>query len=86
MSDKSKFKSTWFYASVAQDSKRHVDLDDYSKRLVKIYEDFDSDGYDIINVIPINFGESEPSGFLNQGTFSITRGATVIAKRRDDQK
>ncbi|WP_394183699.1 hypothetical protein [Marinomonas posidonica] len=104
-----KFISNWFYSSLGKydvekgifkktteqhHSQRYVDFDEFSEQLRKMYEDYDSEGYDVVNVIPIQMGQSEQSiaktkelisqsNYLGDVGFSITRGAVVIGKRRD---
>jgi len=104
-----KFISNWFYASLGKyevekglfkkrterhASERYVDFDEYSENLRKMYEDFDSEGYDIVSVVPIQMGQSEASigqtkellsesNYLGDVGFSITRGAVVIGKKRE---
>ena len=98
-----KFRTTWFWASlgkfdvekgfifkkkVTEVSKRNVDFDEYAQSLQKAYTKFDSDGYDVINVVPITMGSSEAcnqSGGVYVGDvgFSITRGAVVVGKIRE---
>ncbi|EPC3544865.1 hypothetical protein [Aeromonas hydrophila] len=100
MSDK--FISTWFYASLDTYKKdtgfirtkmeefhtqRSVNLDEYSALLAEKYNEMDSLGYDVVNVLPISMGQSDHCTQAN-GTyvgdvgFSITRGAVVIGKKR----
>ena len=104
----SKFKSMWFYASLGtydvekglfvkrkekHHSERYVDFDEYAERLRNAYETFDSEGYEVINVTPINMGQSEQSiaktkelfsqsNYVGDVGFSITRGAVLIAKKK----
>ena len=106
----SKFISTWFYASLGKydvekglfkkkteqhHSERYVDFDDYAEKLRQTYEEFDAEGYDVINIVPIAMGQSEASigqtkelisqsNYLGDVGFSITRGAVVIGKQRDE--
>jgi hypothetical protein len=69
-----KFKSTWFYSSLGtyiKDvgiigkkekefySQRRVNLDDFANSLQEKYEDLDSEGDDVVNVVPITMGQSE---------------------------
>ena len=67
---------------------RTVDFDKFANKLTEIYEGFDSDGYDVINVVPISMGQSEEmrskAGYLGEVGFSITRGAVVIGKKREN--
>lgn len=98
-----KFVSRWFYASLEKYvvdvgilkskneerySDRSVDLDNYAKNLRNIYEELDTEGYDVINIVPISMGQSEEmrskSAYLGEVGFSITRGAVVIGKKRDN--
>ncbi len=106
----SKFISKWFYSSLGTYevekgilkkkkeeyySQRYVNFDEYANSLREIYEEFDNDGYDIVNVTPIQMGQSEASvgqtaeliskkQYLGDVGFSITRGAVVIGKKRTD--
>ncbi|MDD2685692.1 MAG: hypothetical protein PHY62_06000 [Gallionella sp.] len=68
-------------------SQRYVDFDGYAEQLTKIYEELDSDGYDVINIVPISMGQSEEmrskAAYLGEVGFSITRGAVVIGKKRE---
>lgn len=66
--------------------------DHYAEMLAKTYNDMDDHGYDVVNVVPINTGASEPySGVLKNGKkhymgekcYSVTRGAIVVGKRRE---
>lgn len=105
----SKFISHWFYASLGtfdvekglffkktekQHSERYVNLDEYAEKLRKTYENFDADGYDVVEVTPIVMGQSEASigktkqliserTYLGDVGFSITRGAVIIGKLRE---
>ena len=69
-----KFKTTWFYAAlgnfdvkqglifkktVKEISNRNVDFDEYTQGVQNAYESFDAEGYDVINVIPIQIGATE---------------------------
>jgi len=68
-------------------SQRYVDFDSYADLLTKIYEELDSDGYDVVNIVPISMGQSDEmrsqAAYLGQVGFSITRGAVVIGKKRE---
>jgi hypothetical protein len=102
----SRFKTAWFWTSlgkfdgqkgffikekVTKLTQRHIDLNEYAQNLLQVYEQFDSEGYDVINVVPISMGTSEictrqPSGtgsFAGDVGFSITSGAVVVGKKRD---
>ena len=89
-----KFKSTWFYAELEsydqgrKVSQRSVNYVDYANRLQAIYESFDDEGYDVIQVVPIASGTSEQcvtrrGDYVGDVGFSITRGAVVIGRRRE---
>ena len=105
----SKFISKWFYASLGtyevkkgfikkkkenHHTQRYVNFDEYADSLRSIYEEFDDAGYEVINVTPIQMGQSEASigqttelistkQYLGDVGFSITRGAVVIGKKKD---
>ncbi len=76
----SKFKSTWFRASLGEGktSNQSVDYDNYAELLIEAYEKLDADGYDVINVVPITMGEIAYGDI----PFSITRGAVLVGKKR----
>ena len=105
-----KFTTTWFYASLGKydvekrglirktkethDSQRYPDFDDFAQRLENIYSEMDASGYDVINVVPTQMGQSEASigktkelisetNYLGDVGFSITRGAVVVGKKRE---
>lgn len=103
--EKPKYRTQWFSASLEkvagkplpfgrQESDRvnprRIDLDEFAERLRALYETFDEEGYDVINVVPIAAGESADvhaataahSDAYSGATFSITRGAVVVGKRR----
>ncbi|MCF6252735.1 MAG: hypothetical protein L3J75_15930 [Methylococcaceae bacterium] len=101
-STNSKFKTTWFYASLSSEEKevgliskkiektyseRSVNFDEFADELQKRYEEFDSDGYDVVNIVPISMGQTEmfDLGSKNKGSvgFSITRGAVIVGKKRN---
>lgn len=98
-----KFVSRWFYASLGsytketgvlfkktkeEKSQRWVDFESYSNNLTDIYNELDEKGYDVINIIPINMGQSEScsssQGYVGDVGFSITRGAVVIGRKREE--
>lgn len=104
MSDK--FKTSWFWASLGtvesqkgyfvkekinKITQRHIDLNEYAQKLQDSYEQLDSEGYDVINVVPISMGTSEITNHHSTGAgslpgdvgFSITSGAVVVGKKRD---
>lgn len=102
MSD-NKFITSWFYASLATETKpagflgmktkevyteRHVDFSEFARKLQHRYEALDRQGYDVINVVPVAMGQSEPykdsrGNYIGDAGFSITRGAVVVGKKRE---
>lgn len=89
-----KFTSAWFFAEFEsydegrKQSQRSVNYVDYTSRLQAIYESFDNEGYDVIQVVPVSGGTSEQCAnrrgdYLGDVGFSITRGAVVIGRRRE---
>lgn len=98
-----KFKTTWFWSALGQFdvergfifkervkeiSHRNIDFDDYAQNLQNAYEQFDAEGFDVINVVPISMGTSENckqanGNYVGDVGFSITRGAVVVAKKRE---
>ncbi|MDQ1762410.1 hypothetical protein DAI43_18300 [Achromobacter xylosoxidans] len=69
-----------------------ANYEQFAEELAKIYNQFDEQGYDVVNVVPLAIGASEPvhavmSGggrnYLGDTGFSVTRGAIVVGKRRD---
>jgi hypothetical protein len=72
-------------------SARAVNLNEFADLLTKVYTDFDKDGYEVINVMPLNMAVSDSvhgrSGgnqvFMGEVGFSITKGAMVVGKRKD---
>ena len=93
-----KFKTTWFWSNlktIENDSgntlnqKSHdislpdVDFDDFAKRLQNAYEELDTDGYDVVNVVPIIMKEPDDNNQSDDNVGSITRGAIVIGKKKN---
>lgn len=98
-----KFISTWFQASKGTYKKdtgiirtkveefyseRYVDMDEYAALLAQTYNDFDQQGYDVVNVVPVSVGQSDSctrrdGTYVGDVGFSITRGAVVVGKKRD---
>lgn len=76
------------------------DFDDYANHLAAQYNNLDQLGYDVVDVVPINIGTSEPCWgevdngvgrgkrrvFLGRTPYSTTRGAMVVGRRRDQQQ
>lgn len=102
-----KFITTWFYAGVHSEQQaaglfgnklktvqdpKFVNFDDFSKNLADVYNNLDRQGYDVVNIVPISMGTSEPRFDSNQSPkkyvgdvgFTATRGAVVVGKRRDE--
>ena len=98
-----KFITTWFYAGLEKHTEdvgifrtkiretaiqRTVNYHEYAELLEAKYNELDAEGYDVVNVVPINMGQSEEcynrnDNYLGDVGFSITRGAVVVGKRRD---
>jgi len=98
-----KFRTRWFWASLdtyevdtgiviktkkERHTQRRVNVDQFAELLRESYEKLDNDGYDVVNVVPIAMGQSEPCTqragvYVGDVGFSITRGAVVVGKRRD---
>lgn len=102
---KNKFISTWFYAGLLKETKTEKgffrsketetfnetapDLDQFAQMLADAYTNFDEDGYDVINVVPIALGSSAPcvqknGKYVGDVGFSPTRGAVVIGKLKEE--
>lgn len=72
---------------------RLPNLDQFSQQLEAIYNEFDARGLDVVNVVPISLGSTEPchseikgkKNYLGETAFSVTRGAVVVGKRRDQE-
>lgn len=69
-------------------SQRAVNYDEYATLLANIYNELDGEGYDIVNVVPIDMGHSEECtqsnrNYVGDVGFSFVRGAVVVGKRRD---
>jgi hypothetical protein len=79
-----KFYTTWFYSPRApsdqRDPEHSVNFDDFAARIQKIYDDFDSNGYDVVNVIPMAMGFAKT--YAQTVAFTATRGAVVVGKLR----
>jgi len=69
---------------------RVADYQQFADSIEKIYNDFDVDGFDVVNIIPLNIGSNEPvhatvsgrNNYVGEVGFSVTRGAVVVGKRR----
>lgn len=100
-----KFRTSWFCADVLRHTEvegsllnkkeveyhdpKTVDLDEFAQYLNEAYEEMDAAGYDVINVIPIAMGTSEPSvasrgEYLGDIGYSPTRAAVVVGKRKEN--
>ncbi|AXA80686.1 hypothetical protein CE206_29405 (plasmid) [Achromobacter xylosoxidans] len=70
---------------------RTADYQQFADHLANIYNNFDEQGYDVVNVIPLAIGATESvhasrggqPNYLGETGFSVTRGAIVVGKRRD---
>ncbi len=76
-----------FKKKVEKEWQRWVDIGDYAQKLQDAYEQLDAEGYDVISVVPISAGTSEPSiarggAYLGDAGFSPTRGAVVVGKKQ----
>ena len=59
---------------------RLVNMNEFASQLASAYNKLDQDGYDVVNVVPVTVGESDP---LTAGVaYSITRGAVIVGKLR----
>lgn len=98
-----KFITTWFYAGLKTKKvssgilgmstkdvydPRTVDVQEMAKLLEDAYNEYDAEGYDVVNILPVTLGGSENTvasngNYLGDVGFSISRGAIVVGKRRD---
>ncbi|PQV48596.1 hypothetical protein [Paraburkholderia sp. BL21I4N1] len=85
----------WFWnkkkKKVQVPTERLADYDNFCQSVESIYNDLDSEGYDVVNIIPLAIGASEPnhaklkdgsSTYLGDAGFSVTRGAVIVGKLR----
>ena len=89
-------EKTGFLGLKEQERQQYIrsmpDLDDYASRLENAYNELDENGYDVVNVIPINTGETEEcfgvsnkkKVYLGEVGFSLTRAAIVIGRLREE--
>lgn len=94
----SKFKTVWFEATagwheiqegilkkqtVRRETTRKCDFEDFAKKLAQAYNELDSQGYDVVNVVPISVGTSEDT-HLQTGpvAYSRTHAAVVVGRLR----
>jgi hypothetical protein len=73
--------------NVKEVSQRHVDFEGYAQSLQNAYEQLDTEGYDVVNVVPISMGTSETcsqsnGNYVADVGFAITRGAVVVVGKR----
>ena len=87
----------WFwnkkYKKVKEQTPRAANYEEFSKLLADTYNDLDKEGYDVVNVIPLALGASEPvhatmnnnggKTYLGETGYSVTRGAIVVGRRRE---
>lgn len=66
------------------------DLDSMISSLEDACNEYDKQGYDIESILPLNIGSADE--YLNQhqrivmtASYSVTRGAMIVAKRRDSE-
>lgn len=69
-------------------TERRVNFEEFSNSLEEKYNEYDAEGYDVVNVIPISMGQSESctqrdGTYVGDVGFSITRGAVVVGKKRE---
>lgn len=96
----SKFKAVWFYAELRNEEVRgifrdrteyypdSVDIQAYTDRLLEAYDTLDKNGYDVVNVTPIQMGGAAaerptPGAKAEVVGYSVTRGAVVVGKKRE---
>lgn len=67
-----------------------IDLDEFAQLTAKAYNDFDKEGYDVVNLIPLNMPIHTPvhgtrngkEEYMGELGFATTKGAVVVGKRR----
>jgi hypothetical protein len=74
-----KFESTFFRIPV-EDEK--VSLVKYANALTKCYEQLDEQGYEVINVVPVNLPHLAHGKI--DGAMGLTTGAVVIGKAKSE--
>ena len=74
-----KFESTFFRIPI-EDEK--VSLAKYANALTKCYEQLDKQGYEVINVVPVNLPHLAHNNI--SGAMGLTTGAIVIGKAKPE--
>ncbi|CAG74584.1 hypothetical protein ECA1678 [Pectobacterium atrosepticum SCRI1043] len=78
--------------SVELPTSRLADYDQFSKALEDTYNKLDEEGYEVVNILPLNLGTSEQNHailsngnkkYLGDTGFSVTRGAIVVGKLKN---
>ena len=69
-------------------TQRRVSFAEYAASLEAQYNELDSEGFDVVNVVPISMGQTESctqkgGTYVGEVGFSITRGAVVVGKKRE---
>lgn len=62
-----------------EESKLLPDLDAMCEQLAQVYTDLDAQGYEVVNLMPINVGELIENKDRESG-ISVTRGAVVVGR------
>ncbi|BES85406.1 hypothetical protein PEC302107_16510 [Pectobacterium araliae] len=71
---------------------RLADYEQFIKNLEDIYNELDKDGYEVVNILPLNLGASKQNHavlsngaekYLGDTGFSVTRGAIVVGKLKN---
>jgi len=68
-----------------------ANINQFAECLADAYNELDREGYDVVNVVPLNMAVSDEvfgkrgrqSEFMGEVGFSITKGAVVVGKQRD---
>lgn len=85
----------WFFKETKTVEQYHfeVDLDKYAQGLAEIYNRFDREGYEVVNVIPLQMAHEKPcyqqlaqdrTNYVGSISHGMTQGAMVVGKRKDD--
>ncbi|SUO97125.1 hypothetical protein [Suttonella ornithocola] len=89
------YKTVWFYADLATNENHtqifnHVDFSDYAERLEDAYNHLYQEGYEVVNVIPINMGQTDISSqqqgiytHMDSNAYSIICDAIVVGKGKN---
>ncbi len=68
----------------------YPDLDSMIQQLEEACNEYDRQGYDIETILPLNIGsadeyQNQQRKVVTTASYSVTRGAMLVAKRRDSQ-